>query len=113
MTAYEPGDFVLVPYPLDRPDSAQKRPALVISSAGYNQSTGDLVIAQVTGRLSAPQRIGDSPIFNWQEVNLASTSLIRSRLATVKAANVIRRLGQLNSDDFQAVLQSLNSSIFE
>ena len=113
MTAYEPGDFVLVPFSLDQPDSGRQRPALVISSANYNQSTGELVVAQVTGRLSAPPRIGDSPIFDWQELNLAATSLVRARLATVKASLVIRRLGQLNPDDFQAVLKSLNASIFE
>ena len=113
MTAYEPGDFVLVHFPIDRPDSGRKRPALVISSANYNQATGELVIAQVTGRLSAPQRVGDSPIFAWQEANLSSTSLVRSRLATVKASLVIRRLGRLNPDDFQAVLKSLYASIFE
>ncbi len=113
MTAYDPGDFVLVPYPLDQTKAGRQRPALVISSTNYNQTTGELVIAQVTGRLSAHPRLGDSPVFDWQQFNLASTSLIRSRLATVKASLVIRRLGQLNPDDFQAVLKSLHDSIFE
>ncbi len=113
MTGYEPGDFVLVPHPLDRPDSGRQRPALVISSANYNQVTGELIIAQVTGRLSAPPRIGDSPVFTWQEANLSSTSLVRSRLATVKASLVIRPLGRLNPDDFQAVLKSLYAAVFE
>ncbi len=113
MTTYEPGDFVLVPHPIDRPGSANQRPALVVSSANHNQVTGELVIAQVTGRLSAPPRLGDSPIFDWQAVNLASTSLVRSRLATVKASVVIRSLGRLNPDDFQAVLQSLYAAVFE
>ncbi len=113
MTAYSPGDLILVPYPLDRPASGRQRPALVISSTNYNQSTGELVVAQVTGRLSAPARIGDTPIFGWEEVNLAGTSLVRSRLATVKASSVIRLLGQLNPDDFQAMQDSLRGSIFE
>ena len=113
MTAYNPGDLVLVPYPLDQPASGRQRPALVISSANYNQATGELVIAQVTGRLSAPTRLGDAPIFAWEEVNLTGTSLVRSRLATVKASSVIRLLGQLSPDDFQAVLDSVCGSIFE
>ena len=113
MTTYDPGNLILVPYPLDRPDSGRQRPALVISSANYNRATGELVVAQVTGRLSAPTRIGDSPIFGWEDANLAGASLVRSRLATVKASSVIRVLGRLSPDDFQAVLDSLRSSIFE
>jgi site-specific DNA recombinase len=46
MTAYEPGDVILVPYPFDERAGGRKRPALVISSREHNEETGELVVAQ-------------------------------------------------------------------
>ncbi|HZA24897.1 MAG TPA: type II toxin-antitoxin system PemK/MazF family toxin [Dehalococcoidia bacterium] len=46
MTAYEPGDVILVPYPFGERAGGRKRPALVISSREHNEETGELVVAQ-------------------------------------------------------------------
>jgi mRNA interferase MazF len=111
MTDYKQGDVVLVPYPFGERASKKKRPALVISSTDYNQITGELVIAQVTGRVAANARLGDSHIQGWREANLPRPALVRCRLATVKSSLVLRRLGELSEADFQAVLTSLNASM--
>ena len=111
MTEYKPGDVILLPYPFGERTSRKKRPALVISSNEYNQVTGELVIAQVTSRVSSNARPGDSQIKGWQEANLPLPALVRCRLATVKSSLVLRRLGELTEADFQAVLKSLNASI--
>ena len=111
MTGYERGDAILVPYPFGERAGGRKRPALVISSREYNQATGELVIAQITGRASAPERPGDSKIEQWKEANLPGPAMVRSRLATLSTSLVLRRLGTLSADDFQRALASLSAVI--
>ena len=111
MTGYERGDVILVPYPFGERAGGRKRPALVISSREYNQATGELVIAQITGRVSAPERPGDYELETWKEANLPGPAMVRSRLATLSTSLVLRRLGTLSADDSQRALESLSAVI--
>lgn len=111
MTGYEQGDVVLVPYPFGERAGGKKRPVLVISSSDFNQSTDEVVIAQITSRMSAAPRPGDYTIEDWKEANLPRPSLVRGRLATLKSSLILRRLGKLTDHDFQAALLGLRSSI--
>ena len=52
MIVYEPGDVVLVPYPFGERAGGRKRPGLVISPAEFHETTTEIVIAQITSRLS-------------------------------------------------------------
>lgn len=109
MIGYRPGDVVLVPYPFGNGVGGRKRPALVVSCDGYNQGTGELVIAQITGRMSAPHRQGDYRIEGWKEAKLPRPALVRARLATVENSLVFRRLGALTAEDFQAAQEAIKS----
>ncbi len=111
MTDYERGDIVLVPYPFGEWAGARKRPALVVSSAEYNQATGELIIAQITSRMSAPPRPGDHPIEGWKEASLPRPAMVRSRLATLETSLVVRHLGTLSQADLKAVQENLSSLI--
>ncbi|MEK7806274.1 MAG: type II toxin-antitoxin system PemK/MazF family toxin [Chloroflexota bacterium] len=111
MTDYKPGDVVLVPYPLGQASSPKKRPALVISPEAYNQATGELIMAQITSRVSAPPRPGDYRIQDWQEAKLPRPALVRARLATLKAAQVLRKLGELKEGDLAGVQEALRGVI--
>jgi mRNA interferase MazF len=113
MTAYKRGDVVLAPYPLGQESSGRKRPALVISSEEYNQATGELIIAQITSRISAPPRPGDYRILNWQEAKLPRPALVRARLATLKASQALRKLGTLTEADLRAVQEALRGVIWK
>jgi mRNA interferase MazF len=107
MTGYDRGDVILVPYPFGERAGGRKRPALVVSPAEYNQATGELIIAQITGRVSAPARRGDYQIEDWKEANLPHPALVRSRLATLKPALVLRRLGRLTEADLRRAQAAL------
>jgi mRNA interferase MazF len=111
MTAYKPGDVVLVPYPLSQGSSARKRPALVISPEDYHQATGEVIIAQITSRVGAPSRPGDYRIQGWQEAKLPRPALVRARLATLKASQVLRKLGELTEGEVKAVQEALRGVI--
>ena len=107
MTAYEPGDVVLVPYPFGERAGGRKRPALVVSSTAYNEDTGELIVAQITGRIPDEERVGDCLIEHWKEASLLRPSLVRARLATLKTELVLRRLGKLNDEDFRNAQSAL------
>jgi mRNA interferase MazF len=111
MTDYKPGDVILVPYPFGERAGGTKRPALIVSSEEYNQSTGELIIAQITSRMSAPPRPGDYLIEGWREASLPRPALVRARQATLEASLVLRRLGALNETDFKAAQAALKSAL--
>jgi mRNA interferase MazF len=109
MTGYEPGDIVLVPYPFGERTGGKKRPALVVSSGEHNQETGELLIAQITSRVTAASRIGDYHIQGWREANLPKPALVRARLATIETSQVLRKLGSLPQREFRAAQADLQS----
>ena len=115
MTAFDPvyeqGDVILVAYPIEERAGGRKRPVLVISPASFNEATGDLIVAQMTRRVSAPARPGDHQVRDWREANLPSPAIVRSRLATIPATLVLRRLGRLSSEDFNAALAGLQTAV--
>ena len=111
MTDYDRGDVILVPYPFGERAGGRKRPALVISSLRYNQTTGELVIAQITGRASPPERPGDTPLEDWKAANLPRPAIVRSRLATLKTSLVLRRLGSLSESDLERMMAAFTTVI--
>ena len=88
-----------------------QRPALVVSSSAFNQDTGELVIAQITSRVSAPARAGDYAIAEWREAKLPRPALVRARLATLAGSLVLRRLGSLSEADYQGALAALKAQL--
>ncbi len=111
MIGYRQGDVILVPYPFGERAGGRKRPALVISSSEHNQATGELTVAQITRRVSAPARPGDYRIEGWREANLLRPALVRSRLATLSTSLVLRRLGALTDADLQGARKALSESL--
>lgn len=64
MTIYHRGDVVLVPFDFTDRSGSKRRPAVVVSIDRYNQGTPDVLIAAVTGNLTAisTQATVSSPI---------------------------------------------------
>ena len=91
-TDLNPGDVILLSYPFGEGAGVRKRPALVVSSSAFNQETGELVVAQLTSRVSAP-------------------ALVRARLATLARSLVLRRLGSLSEADYHGALAALKAQL--
>ncbi|MCH7606669.1 MAG: type II toxin-antitoxin system PemK/MazF family toxin [Chloroflexi bacterium] len=108
MTGYDQGDIILVPYPFGQRAGGQKRPALVVSPTDYNRATGELIIAQITGRVSEESRTGDYTIEDWKAANLPRQAVVRARLATLETSLVLRRLGKLTEADFRNAKAALS-----
>ncbi len=106
-----PGDVILLSYPFGQGAGVRKRPALVVSTSEFNQETGELVVAQITSRVSAPARAGDYAIAEWREAKLPRPALMRARLATLARSLVLRRLGSLSEADHRGALAALRAQL--
>lgn len=104
-TPFEFGDIVLVPFPFTDQTGTKKRPAVVVSSAAYNQARRDVVIMAVTGQTRPTQTIGELSVQDWKAAGLIKPSVIKPVITTIEHTLVIRRLGQLKEED-QAALRN-------
>ncbi len=97
--------MVVVPFPFTDRLATQRRPAVVVSRAAFNETSGNAVLAIVT---SAEQTRwpGDLPIRKLAAAGLSSPCLIRLKLFTLDQRLVLRKAGRLASVD-SAALQKL------
>jgi mRNA interferase MazF len=95
MTAYEPGDVILVPVPFTDASAVKQRPAVLVSGRRYNRHRPDLIVMPVTSNIAPPRRFGDFPLERWRSAGLLKPSLVKPVLATIAARAVRRRLGTL------------------
>jgi mRNA interferase MazF len=98
-TAYEFGDVVLVPFPFTDQTGSKQRPAVVVSSARYNDERPDLVIMAVTSQLRPPGVAGDVAIVHWRAAGLLKSSVIKPVITTIERSLVRRKLGRLEAHD--------------
>ena len=94
----KPFDVVVVPFPFTDRDSSKRRPALVLSSADFNEASGHCVLAVIT---SADQSrwIGDCPVSKLQPTGLSQPCLVRMKLFTLDQRLVVRVAGSLFKAD--------------
>jgi mRNA interferase MazF len=96
---YAFGEVVLVPFPFTNQTAVKKRPAVVISSAEYNQLRPDLLMMPITSQLRASVAFGEVWIDDWQAAHLLKPSAVKPHIATMEQTLVIRRLGALQPSD--------------
>jgi mRNA interferase MazF len=87
MPTFEPGTVVRVPFPYTNRPVQQRRPAVVVSTSDFSQSTHLLWVIMIT---SAENRAwaGDVPIPDHAVVGLPAPSVIRTaKIATIEAAH--------------------------
>ena len=106
-TVYSFGDVVLAPFPFTDQTAAKKRPAVVVSSDGYNKARPDLILMAITGHLSGYSRIGEVVVSDWKEAGLLKASTIKPILTTIEKTLIIRSLGQLRQRDLFALKDTL------
>ncbi len=106
-TTYSFGEVILVPFPFTDQTATKKRPAVVISSAVYNNARPDVILMAVTGHLSGYPRIGEVVVGDWKASGLLKASTIKPILTTVEKNLIIRTLGQLSPHDLIALREAL------
>jgi mRNA interferase MazF len=110
-TNFDFGDVVLVPFPFSNQVGLKKRPAVVVSSADYNQSRPDLIILALTSRWSAADTISGTGLSHWKEAGLLKPSVFKPILATIEKNLVIQKMGHLHLSDQNTLKQILKMII--
>lgn len=102
---FKPFDIVVVPFPFTDRNSSKRRPALVLSSASFNQASGHSVLAMIT---SADQSswVGDLPIENPTPTGLSHPCLVRMKLFTLDQRLIVRLAGYLSQSDRKRLKES-------
>ena len=105
------GDVVLVPFPFTDQSGTKKRPAVIVSSNGYNTNRRDLIIMAITSQVRTPLGFGEAIVADWQSAGLIKLSVLKPVFATIEQSLVVRTLGALSVADTlifrEAVAQSL------
>ena len=98
---YAKGDVVLVAFPFTDHRSSVTRPALVVSSMQFNESSGDLIVAMITSRRHDLPT--DVMVSEWENAGLLHQSWVRAKLATVSQSLIRFQPGKLRPEDMAAV----------
>ena len=93
------GDVVLVPFPFTDQSGIKKRPAVVVSSSGYNASRRDIVIMAITSQVRQPPAFGEVTIADWQAAGLIKPSVLKPIFTTIEQRLVVRTMGALTVAD--------------
>lgn len=93
------GDIVLVRFPFTSQGQAKQRPAVVVSSAGYEQQRPDTILLAITSQIRTPAGFGEAEIVDWQAAGLLKPSAFKPILFTAERRILRRQLGQLSNGD--------------
>jgi mRNA interferase MazF len=108
---YSFGDIVLVPFPFTDQSGTKKRPAVVISSQGYNTQRQDLVIMAITSQIRQPLGFAEALVVNWQTAGLLKPSLFKPVFTTIEQPLVLRTMGTLNASDLNTLRTMLTRCV--
>jgi mRNA interferase MazF len=106
-TGYNFGDVVLVPFPFTDQTTTKKRPAVVVSSAAYHGTRRDLILIAVTSQVRTPSAVGEVIVGEWKRAGLLKPSIIKPVMTTIEKQLVLRKLGQLELQDRNALRDAL------
>lgn len=113
MTTFDQGDVVLIPFPFTDLSTVKQRPAMIISSASFNNSHGDVIAIAITSQI--PKAIAEEDyLLSQEEMELArlpKPSIIKTaKIVTINKVLIRKRLGSLPAttiDKIKTQLQNL------
>jgi mRNA interferase MazF len=105
------GDVVLVPFPFTDQSGTKMRPAVVVSSAGYNSARCDLVILAITSQQRQALTFGDAVVNDWHAAGLIKPSVLKAGFTTIEQGLVVRPMGKLTALDIRALREPIGDVI--
>jgi mRNA interferase MazF len=105
---FERFDVVVVPFPFVDAARSKPRPALVLSSMGFNRANFHTVLAMIT-RATHTKWPGDRAIEDLQPTGLRDASVVRFKVFTLDNRILQRRIGQLGRDDARDCVTALRT----
>ncbi len=110
-TNYKFGQIVLVRFPFTDQRGGKQRPAVVVSSADYNQARPDIILMAVTSQIRAKTGFGEAVIQDWQSARLLKPSAIKPIVFTAEKTIVRKTLGKLSDKDQEGLRTVIESVI--
>lgn len=99
MTDFSKYDVVVVKFPFASSLKYKARPAVIISSATYNQtSRNSLLILAISSQIENKLSI-ETYVEDWKEAGLLKPSIFKSSVATIEKDVILTRLGTLSKKD--------------
>jgi mRNA-degrading endonuclease toxin of MazEF toxin-antitoxin module len=110
MTVYNRGDVVLVGFVFSDESGKKLRPAVVISSAAYNRSRQEIIVAAITSNVRR-RLFGDHLIAEWKRAGLLFPSLVAAIFRTIKRTMIDRKVGTMPKPEMEAIGLKLRQSL--
>jgi len=110
MTAYDRGDVVPVSFVFSDESGKKLRPAAVISSAAYNRSRQEIVVAAITSNVRR-RLFGDHPLTDWKAAGLLFPSVVTGIVRTIKQTMIDRKVGNMPRSEMVAIDVKLRQSL--
>lgn len=104
---YRPGAVLVLPFPFTDRQAEKRRPAVVLSSRGFNRDARHLVVAMVTSAEHQGWPL-DVPVSNLDAAGLSHESVVRMKLFTLDERLVLRRAGALDAADWSRLTTTLS-----
>ena len=98
---FDPLDVVVVPFPFTDRAGTKRRPALVISSAGFNAAHQHVICAMITSA-PGPEWPSDLELGHWREAGLTVPCRVRFKVFTLDRSGILGRIGSLSGPDVRA-----------
>jgi mRNA interferase MazF len=103
-------DVMVVPFPFTGIAATKRRPALVLSSGGFNDLDGQCILAMITSAKAGAWR-SDTPLSAWRAAGLTVACVVRLKLFTLDRSLIVRRRGALAAEDRRSVGAALQAAI--
>jgi mRNA interferase MazF len=105
---FDPFDLIVVPFPFVSSSQTKPRPALVLSTRGFNGANGHSVLAMVT-RATHTRWPSDHQILELEPTGLHAASVVRFKIFTLDNRILQRRIGRLSDHDARACRGALEA----
>jgi mRNA interferase MazF len=112
--SFDRGDVVLVPFPFTDLTTQKQRPALVISSKNFNDSSADAILLAITSQVQTDLQHSDYRLNldEQKQGGLPKPSIVKTtKLVTLSQALIIKKLGRLPVETVDQIVRKLVSVI--
>ena len=101
---------MLVSFVFSDESGKKLRPAVVISSAAYNRSRQEIVVAAITSNVRR-RLFGDHPLTDWKGAGLLFPSVVTGIVRTIKQTMIDRKVGNMPRPEIVAIDVKLRQSL--
>jgi len=101
MTNISKYDVIIVKFPFASSLKYKARPAVVVSSSLYNESSRDtLLILAISSNVNYKLNF-EPEIVNWETSGLLKPSIFKSAVATIEKSHLLTKIGTLSDTDIK------------